>query len=250
MKKLYERAVVEAFLRWKGLPPSALEDSERERPDALIRVDERSVGVEVTTLTEANPRQRIAPQKWTIEAIRVVEAARIAFESSNHRPFVVRFEFRPDWQPPDRRMVPLLAAELAAVVEAAGNEVSSDSETPLTLIDPHPAISWAYVGSTRPEWGGHWAPSFGFEGALAGSDDIASTVARKEAELAEYRRAASDVWLLIDCSLTGQGLAFYPPRAGIEVNTGFERVFCCGFGHWEWVEISCVRSASVIAATG
>lgn len=152
MKKLYERAVVEAFLRWKGLPLSALEDSERERPDALIRVDERPVGVEVTTLTEANPRQRIAPQKWTIEAIRVVEAARIAFESSNPRPFVVRFQFQPDWQPPDRRTVPLFAAELAAVVETAGDEVSSDSETPLTLIDPHPAVSWPMLEARVLSW--------------------------------------------------------------------------------------------------
>ena len=67
MKKLYERAVVEAFLRWKGLPLSALEDSERERPDALIRVDERPVGVEVTTLTEAildsGSRLRSGPSK-------------------------------------------------------------------------------------------------------------------------------------------------------------------------------------------
>ena len=117
--------------------------------------------------------------------------------------------------------------------------------------DPHPAVSWAYVGSTRPEWGGHWAPSFGFEGARASAEDIASTVARKEPELAEYRRAASEVWLLIDCNLTGQGVAFYPPQTDITVVTGFSRVFCCGFGHWEWVEVRCIaRSDSAVAMKG
>ena len=128
MKKVYEGAVVEAFLKWKGLPPTALEDSDRERPDALIKVGERSVGVEVTTLTEAKPRQEIAPQKWTTEAKRIVETARIAFESANARPFVVRFQFRPDWRPPDRRGARLLAAELARVVQTAGGNVNPDSD--------------------------------------------------------------------------------------------------------------------------
>jgi len=250
-KKLHERAIIEAFLASGLVPLSTLEEWERERPDALVRVDGRLVGVEVTTLTEASYRQPIAPQQWTVETKRVVKAARVAFESSNPRPFVVRFKFRPDWLPPDKRGAVRLACELAAIVEAAGHKVNPDSTKPLMLRDPHSAVSWAYVGSTRAELGGHWAPSFGFEGMQATTDDIASTVARKEPELAEYERAAPEVWLLIDCNLTGQGVAFYPPSADFEVVTGFRRVFCCGFGRWEWVEVPCVpRGRAAVQMTG
>ncbi len=250
-KKLDERAVIEAFLGSGLVPFPTLVEWERERPDALIRVDGRIVGVEVTTLTEAVRRQPIAPQKWAVEAHRLVQAAKTAFESSNSRPLVVSLGFRPDWVPPVRLETARLATELAAVVAAACQQLDPDSTKPLTLVDPHPALSWAYVGSTRAQWGGRWEPSFGFEGMRASAQDIASTVARKEPELAEYKRAAPEVWLLIDCDLTGQGVALYPPETNFEIVTEFGRVFCCGFGRWEWVEVPCVpQRRSVIPTTG
>lgn len=244
-KKRHELAIVEAFLGSKLVPGATLEEWNRERPDAIIGVGGRFVGVEVTTLSEARRRQQTAPQKWAVGARRVVEAARITFESSNSRPLVVEFQFRPDWVPPDRRAAARLASEIAGVVEAVGQRLALDSAKPVTLRDPHDAVSWAYVGSTRAELGARWAPSFGFEGMRASTQDIASTVARKEPKVVEYRQVTSEVWLLIDCNLTGQGVAFYPPEADLEIVTGFDRVFCCGFGRWEWVEVRCLPLGSV-----
>jgi hypothetical protein len=246
-KKLRERAIVEAFLESKLVPGASLEEWDRERPDAIIRVDGRLIAIEITTLTEVTQRQPTAPQKWTVEAGRVVKVARTMFESSSSRPLVVEFQFRPDWVPPDKRAAARLASELAAIVEGVVQRVAPDSTKPVTLKDPHDAVSWAYIGSTRAELGGRWEPSFGFEGMRASIQDIASTVARKEAEVAKYRQVASEVWLLIDCNLTGQGVAFYPPEADLEIVTGFGRVFCCGFGRWEWVEVRCVPQGPVAA---
>lgn len=248
-KKLRERAIVEAFLRSNRVPRASLEEWDRERPDATIRVDGRLIGVEVTTVTEATPRHPTAPQKWTVEAGRVVEAARITFESSNSQPLVVSFQFRPDWVPPNSRAAARLASELAAIVEGVVQRGVLDSSRPVTLKDPHDAVSWAYVGSTRAELGGVWQPSFAFTGMRPSAEDIASTVARKEAEVVRYRLAASEVWLLIDCSLTGQGVAFYLPEADFGIVTRFGRVFCCGFGFWEWVEVRCVRGDSGLTKT-
>lgn len=250
-KKLGERAIVEAFIGSRLVPSATLVEWERERPDALIRVDQRIVGVEVTALTEAVRRQPIAPQQWTVEAQRLVQDAKTAFESSNSRPLVVSFWFRADWVPPVRLDAARLATEFAAVVAAACQQLDPASNKPLTLVDPHPALCWAYIGNTPAQLGGRWEPSFGFEGTRASAQDIAATVARKEQELADYKRATPEVWLLIDCNVTGQGVALYPPETNFEIVTEFGRVFCCGFGRWEWVEVPCVpRGRAVIPTTG
>lgn len=100
-------------------------------------------------------------------------------------------------------------------------------------------VSWAYVGVSQAGTS-RWAPSFGWSGKRAGEEAIRATVGRKERELVEYRRAARDVWLVIDCGVTGQAVAFDVPDPDFTVVTGFNRVFCCGFGRWEWVEVPCV----------
>ena len=76
----------------------------------------------------------------------------------------------------------------------------------------------------------------------ASAEDIAETVRRKEIHLESYRQVVPSVWLLIDCNLTGQGIFLYPPEhpAGFVLNTGFDRVFCCGFAGLGLIEIPCV----------
>ena len=81
-KKLRERAVVEAFLRSKGHPISALLEWDRERPDAIVRIDDSMVGIDVTQVVEVAPRQPMPPQMWTSEANRAMRYAQKAFEKN------------------------------------------------------------------------------------------------------------------------------------------------------------------------
>jgi hypothetical protein len=145
-----------------------------------------------------------------------------------------------------------LAQELVALIEKvtpptilAGGLLS----VPLQKTNPHPAVSCLYVGSTKQSLGSHWAPSFSHSTQSATLEDIQETVRRKEPEITVYRQAAPQVWLLVDCDLSGQGIALDVPNLskGSSVTSGFDRVFCCGFGTWQWVEIP--RSALRVDAS-
>lgn len=245
MDKCRERAIVKAFLTWQGYPISSLKD--RERPDWLVRLGDGIVAIEVTQLVEATPRQSTAPQKWKTEANRIVRAAEASFERRHSVALAVGIEFRLEWRPPAKRRAAQLADELAALVEGlvppevlAGGTLSK----PIQRKDPHRDVASVYVGHTKQSLGGRWAPLFAhkIQGALA--DDIVATVDKKEPRVEAYRRAAPDVWLLIDCDLSGQGLALDVPDSSFTVITNFGRVFCCGFGRLQWVEIETVRPAT------
>lgn len=235
MDKRRERATVEAFLASQGYPVSCLIEWDRERPDAIIRVGNESVGVEVTTLTEATPRQSTPPQKWVAEATRIARAAQTAFEQRQSAALIVRLELRAGWHPGTTK-AQTLADEFATMIEEALVEPRPFSRPgeAITLRGPHPELSWAYID--RSKLGAHWAPSFAGSVQSASADDIRSTVARKEREIAAYRSAAPSLWLLIDCALSGQGLSLDVPEP-LTIASRFDRVFCCGFGMWQWVEV-------------
>jgi len=245
MNKQRERATIEAFLRSMHYPVSCLVRSDRERPDALVRIGDELIGVEVTTVSEAAPRQTIAPQKWSSEAVRIVRAAQESFEKQDAATLVVRLELCPAWNPPGRSDFRRVADEFAAIARRAITTPPPFIRPgePIELRDPHPDVCWAYIDRTHPELGGHWAPSFAGQVLRVSAEDIKATVARKEPEIAAYRQVANTVWLLIDCDLSGQGICLDVPEPCFHINTSFDRVFCCGFGMWQWIELPVTKPA-------
>lgn len=250
-KKQRERATVEAFLVCQGLPASSLIDCDRESPDATVQVDGETIGIEITQVLEAAPRQPVPPQRWTQEAERTVSAARAFFERRYPRALVVSFQFRPNWQPPGPQEIGPLADELAGLV--ASHMPSEPSATPpskpVRIKNPHQSVSWLYIGHTKQSLGNRWTPMFAGNGQPATSRDIVATVQQKEPKIKDYKLAARRVWLLIDCDLMGQGIALDVPTPSFTVTTDFDRVFCCGFGMWEWVEIPVINKHSQLTTT-
>jgi hypothetical protein len=239
--------IVHAFLKTVIVPDAELLDVDRERPDALIRVSGNIVGLEVTAVTEALRRQSVAPQRWTAEATRIVKATNKSYDELSSRPLVVALEFRPDWVPPKPWESSRLASDLATWVYRVSAGVPETPGARETFVDPHPALSWAYVGHSQllP---GRWSVSLGHSDERVTAQDITTTVSRKEAELAEYLKVAQEVWLLIDCDVSGQSVALDVPVPDPTIVTGFRRVYCCGFGRWPWVEVPCVRPSSSTSA--
>jgi len=187
----------------------------------------------------------VAPQKWTSKAVRIVRAAQESFEKQDTTALVVRFELHPAWKPPGRSDFRRIADEFAAIAHRAitAPPPFSRSSEPIQLRDPHPDVCWAYIDRTFPELGGHWAPSFAGHVLRASAEDIKATVGRKEREIAVYRQAAHFLWLLVDCDLSGQGISLDVPEPNFHINTSFDRVFCCGFGMWQWTELPVARPA-------
>ena len=238
MNKVRERAIVEGFVRWGGHPGLTLKDIDRERHDALVAHGTDLIGLEVTAVTEVVPRQRIAPQRWTAEAFKIVQVAKTVFESRNPTRLVVRFEMRPRWLPPNRAGEAVFAQVLASLVEQILTSPPSwpyDKE-PYTLRDPHPDVSWMYV--CRTPFDSHWQPSIVREVCTVSEQDLLATIARKEVELPAYRQAAPTVWLLVDCDVSGQGNALDVPNEPYSIPSTFDAVYCCGFGMWQWVQVS------------
>jgi len=238
-KKLRDRATIEALLRWSKQPASALKEWRRENPDTIIEIGGEVIGVEITKVIQQTPTQRLPPQMWELEAKRIVRKAQRVFHSRHPEPLNVRIGFRADWEP--ERESSALVNELATMIE---NELPAldgcaPHDASLARAIEHPVVSWLYVARTRFE--ALWEPSFIHTVQYASAGDIRDTVRRKEARLQDYRLAAPKVWLAIDCDLTGQGIALEMPAPDFLVTTGFDRVFCCGFGMYQWVELSTVR---------
>jgi hypothetical protein len=236
MNKQRELRMVEALLNAIQGADVALEDGQREAPDALIRVNGRRIGVEVTDVVLASKPHSIPPQKWTAEAHRTVRVAQSIFEEQHLSALVVGVEFRHDWSA-DRRTARVVAADLSAIVSSC---VESLDQEDITLRDPHRAISGLYVATTEPALGGHWAATLPFSGRPASAEDVWETVRRKERHVAAYRSVAPETWLAISCHTSGQGIALDVPSVDFTLKTGYDRVFCCGFALWPWVEIPCI----------
>jgi hypothetical protein len=241
MNKQTELIIIDSLLR--TMPSATALETVREGPDVLIQVGAEIIGVEVTTVIETRPRQRTLPQEWVARATGAVSAAQAVFEAQHSVDLVVRFELSASWKPPKRDTAAKFANELASVAADVYTKhfAKSLSAEPVTLRDPHPSVSWAYFAMSSRNSAGHWAPSFLQRVQSTSDDDIRATIAKKEPKVNDYRKAAERVWLLIDCDLSGQGISLDVPKTDFVVYTNFDRVFCCRFGLWQWVEIPVVK---------
>jgi hypothetical protein len=233
----HERNMVEAFLLSHGHHISSVIEW-RESPDALVQLGDELVGIEVTRLVEATPRQPTAPQQWKREAERIVIQAQKSFERRHEVALVVGIAFRPEWRPPTKQRAAELVDELATLVyEISSNGTIRPSFRPRVT---HPDISSMFVGPTDQSLGDLWTATLAGDVRSPLQEDVLKTVGNKEPRLKDYRLAAPDVWLLIDCDLSGQGLTLDLPAQSVTVCTGFDRVFCCAFSRRRWVEVRTV----------
>jgi hypothetical protein len=239
MDKARERRLIETFLACRGLSGVAVQD--HEEPDFLVEVDGGLVGIEVTDLIEATPRQPVPPQQWAAEGRRLVRAAQEVFEQANRQPVVVELSFTP--QLPAREFRDLaLPRQLAAAVEEHLLHQANGSWTlgPFRR-DPVPQLTSLYaapLGASPSEW------RLGSMTQVrpASCDDLVATVAGKEPLVPKYRRACPVAWLLVNCDLVGQEVTLAVPDLPCLVSTAFDRVFCIDF-YGAVREAACAKAA-------
>jgi hypothetical protein len=226
MNKSAERRTLDTFLAARGLARSTVQP--HERPDFLVQIEAEQVGVEVTRLIEANPRQPTSPLQWEAEAQRACDATRRAFESGSDESVVVYMQFRPECRVSELRE-PSLPAELAATVSNHLRQSEPALFQAHLVRDPHRVLRLLYAARLSRQGESVWRLGGASEARPATCQDVVATVAAKEPLVAVYRQATPKVWLLIDCDLPGQGVSLLVPKVGCRVVTTFDAVFCIDF---------------------
>ena len=240
MSKSDEQRILELFLRARHITGCAVEP--RERPDFLLKLASRFVGVEITQLVQAERAQTTVPQQWASESERLLRATREVFESHYGEPVVVQLAFRAELTARDFR-VSSLAADLAAVVKDQLERQSAPGllATDVFETNPHPVVATLYAIRSAGSSESYWTLGGVSSVQSATCEDVILTVGAKESLVGAYRAAAPEIWLLIDCDLVGQGNSVVVPGLPCRVATEFDAVFCIDF-YANIREVACVRA--------
>ena len=238
-KKLVERERLNSFLHSTNRSDFP-NPEEGESPDFLFRLDDHTIGVEVTGMVSLrvpggdNPRQSSRTLKRLTDGIHdwyhTMGGPRVHLSLfPGEYPRVSQAELG--------KLARRLAAEIVEGIELATRQLPSQQPWQVRL--RHHAVrsiaAWPCAPDERPSWHVHRG------GAVdcAKAEDILATLRAKESKLAEYRTKASEVWLLIVCDLFAEGLFIDPPAEPVtfSVQTGFDRIFCLEWTGTHVVEI-------------
>jgi len=181
-KKRIETVYLEEARRASALFPSGVAVP-HERPDFLIQGDARTIGIEVTELCRERPRaeggklSKVAPQ------------AKQRYNQLGH-PVEVSAAFAPNIEQLGfNHLVNGLVDFVTAHRAEMGCFDWHDTELP-------EGYSYIAIHSAREPLG-QWRTFKAFETMLAPKELIETRIAEKSSRLAEYRKAASENWLLI-----------------------------------------------------
>jgi hypothetical protein len=245
-KKLVERERLNSFLRCTARSDFP-DPEEGESPDFLFRVDDHTIGIEVTGMVSPrvpggdNPRQ----SSRTLE--RLTDGIHRWYDTMGG-PRAHVSVFPGECPRVSRTELPGLAQTLAAeFVEGITRAVSQHlSEQPWRVAIRHPVVRSIAAWYRPPDEEARWHIHRG--GAVDGANakDILATLRGKEGKLALYRTKASEVWLLIVCDLFSEGLFIDPPADPVPfaVRSDFDRIFCLEWTGARVVEIPLAASGS------
>ncbi len=183
-KKRIETVYLEEARRASALFPSGVAVP-HERPDFLIQVDARTIGIEVTELCREGPRA---------EGGKLSKVASQAKERYNRlavgHPVEVSAAFSPNIEQIGfNRLVNGLVNFVTAHRTEMGCFDWHDTELP-------EGYSYIAIHSGREQLG-QWRTFKAFDTTLAPKELIEARIAEKLSRLPEYRKAASENWLLI-----------------------------------------------------
>ena len=193
-KKGLERFYLERFIDASGLAAEIVE--ERERPDFVVRVDGRDVGVEVTQLFVTQSANGPLPQAQEAISNRIVHRAREIYEACGAPPAHVSILFAVhELRQIDRDAV---AAELASLVTGMNltewKRMDWRPERPGPLLDVISLVHGLGVPSREMA---HWTVARAGWVAPLTADALQLRVNEKAKLLQEYRTHARENWLVI-----------------------------------------------------
>jgi hypothetical protein len=228
-KKQYERFLLDTFLAVANINAEIVDDS-GESPDAVIRIGQHSVGVEMTELFHGNADSDGSFPLQARESLaqRIVRRAGAIYRASGaqHAHVSVHFDLRSDLRRLKRDET---AAQLAAFVAAQA-------------LSPDQYVQWRqdYVANALPDainvvnmlavpepGVAHWsAPSAGWVAPMT-REVLQTRVDEKAALLAKYRERIKTNWLVLVSDGARPSQFFEPPTRehASAVVSPFDRTF-------------------------
>ena len=157
-----------------------------EKPDFLLRLDDRTIGIEVTELC------REAPRAEASRLAKIPQEAKVRYSRlSGSEPVALSIGF-------SRRAADITFEQLtSSLVEFAYARRKSRGTCPARDLPE----GYRQIGIHSPiqqiDPTGRWYSLRAFDTVIAPKQLIESRIAKKTARLAEYRLASPEVWLLI-----------------------------------------------------
>jgi len=156
-----------------------------ERPDFVLSLNPRALGIEMTELCQGSARAAGARLRYVLP-----EARRLYDRRPDAKPVFVNFALAPNLEV--GTTVKQLSAGLADFVYEHRNHYGSFSWDEEALPD-----GFCHIAEFSPNEDGRWFHSAGSRTELVGPELILASITEKNERLAEYRKATPDVWLLI-----------------------------------------------------
>lgn len=199
-QKQHERFLLERFIEAASFDAQIVE--EREAPDFIVRVEGRTVGVEVTELFINHDASQSPLQVQESISTRIVLRARQIYEESGASPVQVKVCFRPGR---DLRQLNMkeTASDLACFVQCLGLIECQRVVRPSGSGDPLPdEISYVQaLGVPRLEMA-HWAVARAGWVAPLTPAALQLRIDDKASRLQDYSEVVTETWLLIVADTT------------------------------------------------
>jgi hypothetical protein len=187
-KKQRERAYFDEARKASALFPEG-RCEEHERPDFLLHTDDQIIGVEITELCNHDPRATAG------RLANVVHASERQYRSeSPARPMDVVVAFSPRAEELESRDLTRTLLDVVAARQGTDAVVPEMKNGAWQLFER----GFLHVGVHDPLHDcGRWAWIRGFHTTLAPEGLLRACIEDKDVRVADYRRAADEVWLLI-----------------------------------------------------
>ena len=232
-QKFRERLFVTSGLDRMGLKDSAANLTEGESPDFGLRVDGRTIGIEVTEFFYPEVDAR-APRQFQILRDKAVQMARCKFRAHGGPPLnvVPVFQEHPaPCGPTTRREIEDFAERFQRTVFAHGWDIGIYHDWVFKNPSGVPEIEYYFVHEAHDEDGELWGRAGPSNGLFVEPRHVQDELDRKAPKHRDYLDRCDAVWLLIANS---GALRTAPCELGVDARTAsytfpFERVL--------WVDV-------------
>jgi hypothetical protein len=226
-RKQRERRLLQAFIELSGEHCEIVE--EREAPDFLVRTGRGTVvGVEITELFVPDAGTGLALKAKESLGDRLIGAAREQYERRGGGPIHVSVGFSPqtDFAILNRDLVAtalaefLLAGDFSFERPTCWRQTYEDSTLPREIM-------FLNIRRVREQAMSHWvAPRAGWIEPLTEAV-LQAAINDKSLKLAQYRRVASETWLILSASggAPSQGFDRNPDIPWASIHSPFDRTF-------------------------